>query len=621
MKPVSESHIRQQLVQVALGRKPADTVVRDVRILDVFTLTWLEHHDIVISGERIAWIGPCDAWGGVAAKTVAGLNRRVVPGFGEAHKHIESTHLSPEWEAELSLRTGTTWIVEASHEYSNVDGANNTEFWLRARREGSPFKIFVAPGSATPPTAYERTGGHYGYDEIQRALDDPWVPGLDEVMDWSALTQPENPGFDRLWSNLQATWDSRGVIQGHGAGLTGLNDLAAFAAAGLAADHECRDGAEAWRKLSRGIFIHVRPRSAAEIFGYLKEKGLSDWSNLSVTTDDRSADVALRWGTMDYNVRKAIDAGVPLEAAYAMGTYYPARHWHVEHLVGSVAPGRYADLLFVDEDLSAVKVLAVYSDGRHVAESGRSTYDVPRIAWPKAVTETMRVDRPLLREDFEIAAPAGRTQVQAAVLRPFYFEPEFPVVRLSVRGGLVQRDPAAEISKIAVIDRHRATGAIARIFWQGVGPRTEECAVACSAAHDHHHLWTLGSSDAAMALAANACIEMGGGWTLVERGGVTARIRLEIGGLMTARPAEVLAADFESFDAALDRIEWYGSAEYIGVNTPAIARAHGDRHVVKAMIFAWLTCTPWKWVLLPPGLNNPTGLVNVTDGRSHPIVW
>src|SRR5476649_298022 len=99
MKPPSESQIRQRLVQVALGRVPADTVVRDVRILDVFTHKWLEHHDIVISRERIAWIGPVDAWGGKAAARVAGDHRRVVPGFGEAHKHIESTHLSPEWEA------------------------------------------------------------------------------------------------------------------------------------------------------------------------------------------------------------------------------------------------------------------------------------------------------------------------------------------------------------------------------------------------------------------------------------------------------------------------------------------------------------------------------------------
>ncbi len=621
MPAPSETLIRQQLVQVALGRSPAELLVRDVHLLDVFTLTWLEHQDIVVAGERIAWTGPSGQWKGAAQRSLEGLHRRVVPGFGEAHKHIESSHLSPEWEAELSLRTGTTWVVEASHEYSNVDGEGNTAFWLRARAEGSPFKIFVAPGSATPPTAYEETGGYYGYPEIRAAMEEPWVPGLDEVMDWSALTQPSNPGYDRIWSNMQATWDGRGVIQGHGAGLTALSDISAFAAAGLAGDHECRDGADAWNKLSRGIFLHVRARSAPEIFGYLVGKGLKDWSNLSVTTDDRGADVALRWGTMDYNVRAAIAAGVPIEAAYAMGSYYPARHWHLEHLVGSIAPGRYADLVFVDEDLARVRATAVLSDGRPVAEAGRSTYAVPRIAWPERSLGTMRVARPLVAGDFAIEAPPGRTEVQAALLQPFYFLPEFPVATLAVRDAQVQRDPSAEISKVAVIDRHHASGNIGRLFWQGIGPRTEDCAIACSVAHDHHQLWTLGSSDSAMALAANDCISNQGGWSLVNRGSVTARIRLEVGGLMTCRPAEALAAEMEGFDEALAAVSWYGSPEFIGPFTASIAKAHGDRHLVKAMIFAWLTCTPWHWVLLPPGPRNPTGLVNVTDGRTHPIVW
>lgn len=603
------------------GRANASRLIRDVAILDVFTLTWLEHHDVVIAGERIAWIGPTGGWTGTAEAVYEGGGRRVAPGFGEAHKHIESSHLSPEWEAELSLRTGTTWVVEASHEYSNVDGEGNTDFWLKARREGSPFKIFVAPGSATPPTAYEKTGGHYAYAEIRRAMEEPWVPGLDEVMDWSAVTQPANPGYERIWSNLQAAWDGRGVIQGHGAGLTELGDIAAFAAAGLAGDHECRDGADAWNKLARGIFLHVRARSAQAIFGYLVKRGIRDWSNLSVTTDDRSADIALRWGTMDYNIRAAIAGGVPIEAAYAMGSYYPARHWHIDHLVGSIAPGRYADLVFLEGDLGEVKAHAVFSDGRLVAESGRSLYSVPKIVWPEKTRHTMKVQRPLTASDFAIPAPEGRASVSAALLRPFYFAPEFPVATLGVEGGRVQRDPSLEISKVAVIDRHHASGAIGRLFWQGLGPRTEHSAIACTVAHDHHQLWTLGSSDEAMALAANACCANGGGWALVDRGVVTATIKLEIAGLMTCRQAEAVAAEMEAFDRALDGLSWFGDPAYVGAFTAAVAKGHGDRHLVKAMIFAWLTCTPWKWVLLPPGPRNPTGLVNVTDGRTHPIVW
>jgi adenine deaminase len=620
MEFASETLVRQGLVQVALGRASADLVIRNACYLDVFTLSWREHQDIVVKGQRIAWVGPHGAWKGEAAEVVDAGPCRLVPGFGEAHKHIESTHLSPEWEAELDLRTGTTWVVEASHEYSNVDGPGNLEFWLRARREGSPFKIFVAPGSATPPTGFETTGGYYGYQEIREHHRDLWVPGLDEVMDWSALTKPDNPAYDRIWSNLQATWDSRGVIQGHGAGLHAPGDLSAFAAAGLAGDHECRDGAEAWEKLGRGIFLHVRPRSADQIIGYLKAKGLIDWSNLSVTTDDRSAPLALEWGLMDYNIRKVIGAGVPVEAAYAMGSYNPARHWHLEHLVGSIAPGRFADFVFI-EDLPSVRVGSVYSDGRKVAEAGKTLYSVPKIAWPAAVTTTMKVKRRLLAQDFVLSAPPGRENVQAAVLRPFHFEPDFVTAVLPVAQGAAQRDPRREISKVAVIDRHRASGAIGTLFWQGLGPRTPDTAIACTVAHDHHHLWTLGSTDEAMALAANACINAGGGWAVASAGKVLAQVRFEIGGLMTARPAEALTAEMSAFDDTLDRLDWFGAPEYLGPFTPLLARAHGDRQVVKVMIFAWLTCTPWKWVLVPANAQNPSGLVNVTTGQVHPAIW
>jgi adenine deaminase len=211
---------RQRLVGVALAQLEADLVLEGATLLNVHTLRWKENWDIVVSGQRIAWVGPHGEWKGAAGKRVSVGGLWAVPGFGEAHKHIESTMLSPEYEANLVLRMGTTWNVEASHEFSNVNGARNVEFWLMAREHGSPFKIFPSLGSATPPTGWEESGGYYGYHEIRDSIDrNLWVTGLDEVMDWSAVVNPNNPGYQRLWENIEATLEARGVVEGHGAGL------------------------------------------------------------------------------------------------------------------------------------------------------------------------------------------------------------------------------------------------------------------------------------------------------------------------------------------------------------------------------------------------------------------
>ena len=322
-----EAGQRQHLTLVALGKRPADLLIRGVTFLNVFTLDWHADHDIVVSGDRIAWIGPTGVWTGEVATIFDRAGLFAVPGFGEPHKHIESTHLTPEYEAALVLPDGNTWTVEASHEFSNVNGRKNIEFWLMPRKHGSPLKIFPVPGSATPPTAFESTGGYNGYAEIKEDLNqDPWVAGLDEVMDWSAVWNPENPGHSRIWQSMQATWESRGVVAGHGTGLRSLPEINAFAAAGLASDHESMEPEEAWDKMSRGVFLMLKPRrnGIQKVIPYFVKRGLRDWSNLSLTTDDRDAAETLEKGSADYNLRIAIDSGAPVEVAYAMASYYPA---------------------------------------------------------------------------------------------------------------------------------------------------------------------------------------------------------------------------------------------------------------------------------------------------------
>jgi adenine deaminase len=605
---------RQRLVRVALGYEEADLILRGATVLNVQSQTWKPDWDIVISSERIAWTGPSGQWPGTAkmVESVEGL--WAVPGFGEPHKHIESTMLSPEYEADLVLRFGTTWNIEASHEFSNANGEKNVEFWLMARKAGSPFKIFPSLGSATPPTGWEESGGYYGYEAIRDMIaQDLWVTGLDEVMDWAAVVNPKNPGHQRIWENIQATFDSRGVIEGHGAGLFDLPNICAFAATGLSSDHEIAMGEEALNKLERGLFLEMRPHSAPAL-KYLVEQGLKDWSNVSVTTDDRNADTTLRQGAMDYNIRVAIVSGVPVEVAYALGSYNTARHFRIDHWVGSITPGRYADIVLLS-DPAKVAVEQVYADGKKVSERGKMLVPVPKIDWPEWATKTVNLGGTITASHFIVPAPEDRETVEAAILTPFHFAPDFLRATLSVKDGVVQRDETQNITKVALLDRYSGKIRVSKMFWKNVGIKTPDSAFCCSIVHDNHNAWATGSSDEAMALAVNTMAAMDGGYVLVHGGKVVSTLRLEIGGLMTARPAEAFSENLQQLRAEMTKMEWLEGGRHW------VQDILGVDFVSELLIYGFLTCPPWFWTMVPSVDSVPEGLLNIRTGETHPVVW
>ncbi len=600
-----EASARQKAALVAKGKVAGDLLLSGSTVLNVHVGLWEANQDIVISGERVAWTGDTGTYPGEVLKTVDVSGLWAVPGFGESHKHIESSHVTPEYEAPMVISDGNTWTVEGSHEMSNVIGNNNNEFWLLAEEAGSPQKVFIAVGSATPPTAYEMGAGYYGYDEMRAFMeDDVRVLGLGEVMDWSSVWNPKSPGYQRLWEMMQATWEMRGVVEGHGSGLFTVEDISAFAAAGLSSDHSIRLAKEGWDKIKRGVFAQMKPDAIAAVIPYVLEMGIQDWSHMSVSTDDRDVAASLSLGTMDYNVRLAIEAGAPAEKAYAMASLYPARHWQIEHLVGSIAPGRYADIVLLS-DPETVAIEQVYANGKLAYNGSEYLLPVPEVVYPDWAYDTINIGKTLSAEDFVIPAPdPAATTVDAAILEMFYFEEDFKTYQLPVLEGEAQRDPSQGVTKCALIDRYKGNGKVARMFWAGVGPLTPNSAIACSVSHDLHNVWSLGSSDEAMAMAVNKVAELQGGWALVRDGEVVATVQYEIGGLMSQRSAETVAAELENLYAEADKMKWIG-----------------EPGLPQRMVFAYLTCTPWKWVLVAPYDGNESGLVNVTNGETHPVVW
>lgn len=607
-----EVRIRQDLVLVALGKRPADRIVRVGRLFEAGTGTWMDDCEIVIRGRRIAHVGPADSYAGEAAERVDRSSLAAVPGFGEVHKHIESSHLTPEHEAALVIPRGNTWTCEASHEFSNVDGPHNLEFWLTARRAGSPMKIFPLPGSAVPPTAYEYGGGHFGYDEQAAFLrESAMVTGLDEVMDWPAVWNPQNPSHERLWGMIRATLEKRGVVEGHGAGLRDIASINAFAAAGLSSDHEAWTPEEAWDKIRRGIFLEIRPHSMPDIIGGLLERGLRDWSQVAFATDDRSASDTLKMGATDHNVRLAVQSGLTPEIAFQCVTINPARHMRLTPWVGSIAPGRFADFVLLDE-IEKVEIAEVWADGLQASSGKRYTGPLPRIDWPDWARTTVNIGRQVTPDDFAIAAEAGRDTMKAALLRPFHWHDDFIETELPVENGHVQRDTARNITKFAIVDRYSGEGRVAKMFWLGCGPETPDTAVGCTVAHDQHNIWVVGSSDAAMALVVNRIAQNQGGWVLARGGEIRAEVRYEIGGLMTCRTAAELDGEMELLYRAAEKIEWL----YEPTFSPRWFPGFPER-----LQFATLTCAPWRWVLVAPTDAVPQGFVNVQTGESHPVVW
>lgn len=600
-----ETLVRQSLVQVALAREPADVILKGATVLNVVTAEWEKNQDIVIRGERIAWVGKSGGWTGKAKLVIDARGEWAVPGFGESHKHIESTYLTPEYEATLVIPRGNTWTVEDSHEISNVVGNRNVQFWLEAEAKGSPLKIFPSVGSATPPTVYEQGGGYYGYKEMRDfLLADKRVISLGEVMDWPAVNDPKSRGRQRIWEMMQATTDGRGVIEGHGSGLVDPGSINAFSAAGLSSDHESREPGEGLEKIRRGVFLEVRVDTARDLFPFLLKQGLKDWSNLSVTTDDRDVYATLQLGSMDYNIRNAIEAGVPTITAYQMGSYNTARHFHIEHLVGSITPGRYADVVLLSNP-DKVQITRVFANGKLASRKGEYLLPVPKITYPEWITRTLNIKRSILASDFTIRAPAGRTSVNVALMEPFFFGPDFIRDTMPVKAdGTVVADASRGITKVAVVDRYSGAAPVSRMFWRNAGPKTPGTALASSQSHDLHNIWVVGNDDAAMALAVNTIHGMQGGWALVSQGKVLATVKLEVGGLMTPRPVAAVAAELEALHAAADKIDW--------ISGPGLP----DR-----LRFAFLTASPWKWQLVAPYPGNPVGFVNVSTGATHPVVW
>jgi adenine deaminase len=580
-------------MRVALGREPADRVIVNGTLLNTLTGELLPQWGVAVSGDRIAAIGDVRRHVGPATTTIDATGLTLVPGFVDAHYHCESSRLSPRQHAAVTLPQGLTAYFEGTHEIANAAGGlPGVEYFVQASRR-LPQKIYPCVSSATPPSPVETTSGFIGYHETRAAFDQ-WpaeVQGIDEVMDLPRVLD----GSSRLHGVIQATLDCRRIVAGHGS--PPLDVLDGWIAAGIASSHSARV-AEALTMLRKGVHVQLKTERSAEIISELVNAPLRDWRHVGLAVDDRTAADLLDRGGIDYEVRRAIELGVPAITAYQMATLNNAAHWQVSHLHGVLAPGRFADVLLIS-DLERVAIDKVIAGGRVVAERGRLTTRLEATPLDPSFRRTVRLSRDLRSDDFAIAAPPGRTEVQAYVLPPRYFSRELgPITKTLAAGdGRVHRDLDKGITKFAVIERYGKGMSLGVSFWELGFNRG---AIAWTVNHDHHNLGVFGATDEDMAVAANRCAAIEGGFVIVNAGKVLAELPLPIAGLMSDDDPARVADAIRTLDRVAKELN----------PAPALADHPTDR-----ITFMNLTCDPWKYALTDLGLHN------LETGERLPVVF
>ncbi|MCH8964848.1 MAG: adenine deaminase [Planctomycetes bacterium] len=509
----------KRLIDIAAGRQPADLVLKNGRVVNVFTEEILEA-DVAIAGDRIAGVGSYEG-----AETVDLSGQFVCPGFIDAHVHIESSMLSVPEFAKLAAAHGTAAVITDPHEIANVMGIEGIRYMLDSAK-GCPLRIYVMLSSCVPASHLESAGANLSADDLRPLLDDPCVLGLAEMMNFPGVVN----GDEQVLNKLQMC--SGRVIDGHSPGLAG-RDLQAYIASGIGSDHECTTLEEAREKLRAGQCIMIREGSQARNLETLLPLVTPETAHrFMFVTDDKDVEDLLTEGHVDHIIRKAISCGLKPATAIRLASINAARYFGLEWF-GAVAPGYAASLAILD-NLEDCRVQRVYHEGQLIAEKGRCV--AGESAGPVPVpARTMNVHQ-LQPEQFGIKASGGETQkVHVIEMIEDQLVTHRCVEALPVVEGLVMPDPSCDIAQLVVIERHGATGRMGFGFIRGFGLRAG--AIASTVAHDAHNIVVVGTNVSDIYEAAVHAVKLRGGLCAVKDGKVLADMPLPIAGLMSDAPA------------------------------------------------------------------------------------
>ncbi len=545
-----EPENRSALVDAAMGRIPCDLAIRNVRMLNVFTGE-IYAAEVGVLGTHIACVSADPDGSGTgfsieAREEYDGRGMFLIPGFIDAHVHIESSMVTCANMAAAVVPQGTTTLVTDPHEVANVGGLDAVRYMIESSRD-LPLRVYVTAPSCVPAVpGLEGAGAVFGAAEMEAMLGMERVLGLAELMDVDGILN----NSARMRGVIDAGIARGAFLQGHAPFVSGRR-LNAYLAAGPESDHESRTGGEAREKLRLGMFVDAREGAVSSNVGTVAGavKDFRFLGNLCLCTDDREPEALLRDGHMNLAVKSAVNAGLSPEQAIRCATLNVAREVGLRNL-GGVAPGWVADLQIVP-DLSCPKPVAVFHEGRLVAENGRLTVALPNRTFAAESLDTMKVEVPS-PERLRIAAPEGcGASVRVNVL--VYDSPNTSLTSLSteeipVRDGFLDIAGDPGLKYAAVLNRHGA-GNMAVAVVRDFGSR--EGAVASSVSHDSHNLAVVYDQPENALVAIRALIASRGGHCAVRDGAVVGLLPLPIYGLLSPLPCGELAVRAEAMKTAL----------------------------------------------------------------------
>jgi adenine deaminase len=537
---LSWAEVAPRLIAVAAGREQADRVFRNCKLVNVQTREVLDGWQVAIAEGRFAYVG-ADASHCIGEDTeIFDVNGRyLIPGLCDGHMHIESGMLTPAEFAAAVIPHGTTTMFTDPHEIANVLGLEGVRM-MHDEALMQPVNIFTQMPSCAPSApGLETTGFEISAEDVAEAMGWPGIIGLGEMMNFPGVIN----GDTQMLAEMAETMNAGKTVGGHYASPDRGPAFSAYVAGGAADDHEGTTEEDALARVRNGMRSMMRLGSAwydveTQITA-ITERGI-DPRNFILCTDDCMAETLVNDGHMNRVVRHAIDCGCDPLIALQMATINTATHFGLERELGSIAPGRRADMI-ITSDLKTLPIEHVIARGKTVAKDGNITVDCPHYDWPDSARQTVHLGKPLEEKDFDILAPKGKNTVMTRVIG--VVENQAPTKALNFELPVIEGcvKASGDVCQIALVERHRATGHVSNGFVSGFG-YTGNMSIASTVAHDSHHMIVVGTSHADMALAANRLGEVGGGVTVFKDGQELALVELPIGGLMSDQPAAEVAA-------------------------------------------------------------------------------
>lgn len=518
----------EEIIKTALGEKKADIVIKDTNIINVCTGE-IEQGDIAIKSNKIALIGDSSHTIGEKTRIISGKDKFASPGFFDSHIHIESSEITITEFTKSCLPHGTTSVIWDPHEIANVRGVIGIKEILAESRK-SPLNVFVMIPSCVPAASPKlgTSGAVIGVEDILELANEEGIMGLGEVMNFPGVLNCDKEVLDKI----KAAERFR-AIDGHAPGLR-AEKLCAYFSTGIRSDHESVSGDEGVEKLRRGVFLMIREGTASKNLASLIKPIIEmrlDTRNCLLATDDKSPEDLKEEGEVDFLIRRCIEEGLEPIKAYQMATLNPASYLGVDNRLGSITPGKNADIVLL-KDLEKVIVATTIISGVPVVVNGKIEVNIPAYEYSSEIQNSVNVGKVPEPDMFRVKTHSRENQeVRIIGVSEGSLFTSLETGYLKVESGTVIPDTKKDVLQVAVVERHHASGNIGKGFVRGFG--LKEGSIASTVAHDSHNIVIVGTNWNDMAKAVSEIVKMQGGMVVVNKGKRIAHLTLNFAGLMS----------------------------------------------------------------------------------------